>query len=66
MQELVIRHSKLKALGTRHSFNKIADCTEDLISLEYFNQVLAIDPARRTQGKFRNMFLDTYVFGEGS
>jgi len=48
VQELVIRHSKLKALGARHSFNTIADSAEDLISLEHFDQVVAIDPERRT------------------
>jgi alditol oxidase len=48
VQELVVRHSKLKALGARHSFNTIADSSEDLISLEHFDQVVAIDRERRT------------------
>ena len=48
VQELAIRCSKLKVLGTRHSFNGIADCSEDLISLEHFDQVVALDRARRT------------------
>src|SRR6266508_4859294 len=48
VQELVIRHSKLKALGARHSFNTIADSSEDLISLEHFDQVVGIDRERRT------------------
>ena len=48
IQELVIRSNKLKALGTRHSFNDIADSPGDLISLEHFNQIVALDRERRT------------------
>jgi len=48
LQELVIRHRKLKALGTRHSFNHIADSPEALISLEHLDRVLALDRERRT------------------
>ncbi|HEX6292796.1 MAG TPA: FAD-binding protein [Herpetosiphonaceae bacterium] len=47
VQELVVGCRKLKALGTRHSFNGIADSSEDLISLEHFNRVIAIDHERR-------------------
>jgi len=36
VQALVSRASKVKVLGSRHSFNAIADSTGDLISLEYF------------------------------
>ena len=32
-------HSHLKALGARHSFNNIADSTEDQISLKQFGQI---------------------------
>jgi xylitol oxidase len=48
IQRLVINGEKVKALGSRHSFNEIADCAGDLISLEHFNKILAIDPQRRT------------------
>ncbi len=48
VQELVRRGSKLKVLGSRHSFNDIADTSEDLISLEHFDHVGAIDRERRT------------------
>jgi xylitol oxidase len=48
IQELVIRSNKLKALGTRHSFNDIADSPGDLISLEHFNQIVALDPEHQT------------------
>jgi xylitol oxidase len=45
VQDLVTRGRKLKALGSRHSFHDIADTPEDLISLEHFDQVVALDRA---------------------
>jgi len=48
IRELVTRCHKLKVLGARHSFNDIADTTGDLISLDHFDQVLALDRERRT------------------
>ena len=48
VQELVAGCRTVKALGSRHSFNDIADSPEDLISLERFDRVLEIDPERRT------------------
>ena len=48
LQALIRSHSRVKALGTRHSFNSVADTTEDLISLEHFDQVVALDRERRT------------------
>jgi xylitol oxidase len=48
VQELVRHCTKLKVLGSRHSFNGIADSSEDLISLEHFDQVVALDRERRT------------------
>src|SRR5436190_6563087 len=48
IQELVHRSRKLKALGTRHSFNDIADSPETLVSLEHLNHVLTLDRERRT------------------
>ncbi|MDQ4076458.1 MAG: FAD-binding protein [Chloroflexota bacterium] len=48
VQELVTQRSKVKVLGTRHSFNGIADSTGDLISLERFDQAVALDRARST------------------
>ena len=47
VQELVARCAKLKVLGSRHSFNGIADSAEDLISLERFEHVVAVDRERR-------------------
>lgn len=39
---------QLKALGTRHSFNDIADSPGNLISLERFDKVLDLDSERHT------------------
>lgn len=36
LRELVKRSKKIKALGTRHSFNSIADTKGELVSLEHF------------------------------
>jgi xylitol oxidase len=44
IQELISKSSKVKALGTRHSFNEIADTVGDLISTEHLNQILGLDP----------------------
>src|SRR5271169_6430635 len=48
LQAIVAGADKVKALGTRHSFNEIADCTEDQISLSHLDRVIEIDPNRRT------------------
>jgi xylitol oxidase len=48
IREIVIRSRKVRVLGSRHSFNSIADCDENLISLEHFNHIVEIDRARKT------------------
>ncbi len=48
LQQLVSRSNQVKVLGTRHSFNHIADTTEDLISLGNFNRVLELDREKMT------------------
>jgi xylitol oxidase len=45
---LVKRHDRLKVLGTRHSFNTIADSPDHLISLKEMNRVIALDAQART------------------
>jgi xylitol oxidase len=47
MRQVVARSSKLKALGTRHSFNDIADTSGELVSLEHFDRIDEPDHARR-------------------
>jgi xylitol oxidase len=39
----MLRQNKLKALGTRHGFNNIADSTHSLLSLKSMDQVVALD-----------------------
>ena len=68
VQELVARSTKPKVLGSRHSFNNIADTTEDLISLERFDKVLTIDHERRTvtiEGGVRYGPLGAHLHREG-
>ena len=43
IQELVVHSSKLKAPGTRDSFNDIADLPGNLVSLEHFNKIAGLD-----------------------
>src|SRR4051812_16072411 len=48
LQEVVSRSRKIKVIGSRHSFNNIADSTEELVSLEKLDQTLAIDAEAHT------------------
>jgi len=68
VQELVSRCTKLRVLGSRHSFNGIADCDEDLISLEQLDQVVALDRERHMvtiEGGVRYGPLCQYLQREG-
>lgn len=68
VQELVSRCNKVRVLGSRHSFNGIADCNEDLISLERLDQVIALDRERHTvtiEGGVRYGPLCQYLQREG-
>jgi alditol oxidase len=47
LQTVVKSCAKIKALGTRHSFNGIADSTQNQVSLKNFNQI-ALDRKSRT------------------
>jgi xylitol oxidase len=48
LQDLVRRLQRVRALGSRHSFNRIADTGGDLISLAQLKRVIGIDQAART------------------
>jgi xylitol oxidase len=68
VQELVSRCNKLRILGSRHSFNGIADCNEDLISLEQLDQVVDLDREGHTvtiEGGVRYGPLCQYLQREG-
>jgi xylitol oxidase len=46
VQEIVRASSRIRALGSRHSFNDIADTTGDHISLSRLRRTVEIDPSR--------------------
>jgi xylitol oxidase len=46
--QLMKKHSKLKILGSRHCFNRIADSTDRFISLKEMNKVVSIDTKAST------------------
>ncbi len=48
LQRLVRSSRKVRALGSRHSFNRIADTPDTLISMRGFNKVIGLDAAART------------------
>ena len=48
VQDLVKKHSKLKALGTRHCFNTIADSRDNLVSTNKMNKVISLDAEHHT------------------
>ncbi|WP_284645791.1 FAD-binding protein [Paenibacillus silviterrae] len=43
LQEVVARSRHIKVLGTRHSFNGIADSTGSFVSLQKLNRVITLD-----------------------
>jgi xylitol oxidase len=46
--EAVRRYDRLKVLGTRHCFNKIADSSDRFLSLAALNRVIALDTQRHS------------------
>ncbi|WP_432486615.1 D-arabinono-1,4-lactone oxidase [Kineococcus sp. SYSU DK018] len=46
LQELVVRTGRLRALGTRHCFNDVADSPGDLVTLESLPPQAEVDTAR--------------------
>src|SRR5579864_2215511 len=48
VQQLVKKHNKLKALGTRHCFNTIADSHDNLLSTSKMNKVVSLDTKGKT------------------
>lgn len=48
VRELVKKYNKLKVLGTRHCFNRIADSTDRFLSLGHFDPVMEVDPVALT------------------
>ncbi len=48
LQELVKSKPKLKVLGTRHCFNRIADSKDYFVSLRKMNKVVSLDESAKT------------------
>ncbi len=48
VQNLVKKLKKLRVLGTRHCFNRIADSKDNLISTRELNKVVSLDSTART------------------
>jgi alditol oxidase len=48
VQDYVKTQPKLKVLGTRHCFNNIADSKDRFLSLKPMDEVISLDPAKRT------------------
>jgi hypothetical protein len=77
LQDLVRRSTRIRALGTRHSFSPCyhKDCVaihftwkQDWPAIQpvLFEIEIALEPlsARPHWGKFRNAFIDSYIFGQ--
>ncbi len=43
LQQFVRDHSRLRGLGSRHSFNSIADSRDNLVSMTGMNKILSLD-----------------------
>lgn len=48
VQEIVANASKVRVLGAGHSFHDLADCSEDLISLQQFDSTVTVDRQHNT------------------
>jgi alditol oxidase len=48
VKEFAAKHGKFKVLGTRHCFNRIADSTDEFLSVRPMSDVVAMDPKART------------------
>jgi xylitol oxidase len=68
VQQLVKKHTKLKALGTRHCFNTIADSKNDLLSTKEMNKIVALDAKAHTvtvEGGIKYGELAPYLHQQG-
>ena len=48
LQECVARVDKIRAVGTRHSFSRVADSVDALVSLENFDRLIDLNPDEMT------------------
>jgi alditol oxidase len=67
-QAFVMKADKIRALGSQHCFNKIADSPHQLISTKNLNKVVALDPAKKTvtvEAGIRYGTLGEFLQGQG-
>jgi alditol oxidase len=68
VQAFVKKADKLRALGSQHCFNRIADSPHQLLSTRHLNKVVALDPAKKTvtvEAGIRYGTLGEYLQGKG-
>ncbi|MEO6330153.1 MAG: FAD-binding protein [Ginsengibacter sp.] len=68
VQQMVKACSKLRALGTKHCFNTIADSKYNLISTKEINKVVSLDPNSNTitvEGGIKYGELSPYLHNKG-
>ncbi|MFD2611057.1 FAD-binding protein [Paenibacillus gansuensis] len=68
VQELVARSKQMKVLGTRHSFNGIADTPGSHLSLQKLNRVISLDRIQNTvtvEAGIRYGELGSYLNSQG-
>jgi alditol oxidase len=67
-REFVRSQAKLKVLGTRHCFNRIADSKDEFLCLKEMDRVVSVDKAARTvtvAGRMTYGQLCPYLDGQG-
>ncbi|MFN7927973.1 MAG: FAD-binding protein [Blastocatellia bacterium] len=68
VQAIVKKTDKLRALGSQHCFNKIADSTNALLSTSNLTKIVALDEAKKTvtvEAGIRYGVLGEYLQGKG-
>lgn len=68
VQEVVKKCKKVRPLGSKHSFNKIADSTENQLSLQEMNKVVSLNKENNTvtiEGGMRYGELAPYLHQQG-
>jgi xylitol oxidase len=48
LQKTIKKYRKIRALGSKHSFNKIADTTENQVSSSKLNKIISLDKEKHT------------------
>lgn len=68
VQEMIGRFDKLRALGSQHCFNRIADSKHTLLSTKNLTRVVSLDPEKKTvtvEGGIRYGTLGEYLQERG-